>query len=212
MFPMIILEGACSMNNQNITKNIRQLKYNNNSMKNLYIIVFILPLFFFGQVDYVIAYSPNGELKSEGNINKISGEKEGEWKFYYTNNQLKKTENYIEGELNGQYKSYYQNGKLKNEGNYKDNKKKGFWKFYYENGQVKTRENYKYGYLRGSQKSYYDNGELKSKGNIIGEGILDGIWEFYYYTGQLREQHVYTSQILVSKKCFNKIGVRIKCP
>ena len=56
----------------------------------------------------------------------------------------------------GLWKSYQENGQLKLEGNYKDDKKEGFWKWYYEKGTKERQKNYKDGELI-SEKCWDEN-------------------------------------------------------
>ena len=48
--------------------------------------------------------------------------KEGFFKNFHENGQLKKEGNFINGKKEGLYKTYYENGQLEFEGNYKEGK------------------------------------------------------------------------------------------
>ena len=63
------------------------------------------------------------KLKKEYFIN--AGKKEGIYKSYYKNGQLKYEVNYIDGKKNGIEKSYYIDGQLFKEVNYINDKKEG---------------------------------------------------------------------------------------
>ena len=48
----------------------------------------------------------------------------------------------------GFFKNYHENGQLKEEGNFINGKKDGLWKFYHENGQLKLEGNFNDGELK----------------------------------------------------------------
>jgi antitoxin component YwqK of YwqJK toxin-antitoxin module len=84
----------------------------------------------------------------------VNGKKEGVYKMYYENGQLKEMNNYIDGNII-EYKLYYNNGcKLS------DNTEDSF-------GQLYMVCNYVNGKLEGEFKSYYSDGQLKEIYNFI---------------------------------------------
>ena len=66
-----------------------------------------------------------------------------------------------ERQKNGVYRAYYPNGQLKIEGNYKDGKEDGFWTVWYENGKKKAEGNYKNGDQVGKWTIYNEDGSVK---------------------------------------------------
>ena len=106
----------------------------------------------------------------------------------------------------GYYKSWYENGQLKDDGQFQENKKTGEWKSYYENGQQSIMANYaedeKVGTWTGwypsgqklqeelflpeggKQTFWYQTGQKKLEGNLK-SGLKDGIWNFWTPDGTL---------------------------
>lgn len=59
------------------------------------------------------------------------GEKNGEYKEWYVNGQLKKDEKYKDGKMIGEYKHYFKNGQLEKEGIIDD-----YYKVYFHHGEL----------------------------------------------------------------------------
>ena len=73
-------------------------------------------------------YYPNGQLKSEVNIDKDSKQNRIS-KEYYESGKLKVELNWKDGEFDGIAKGYYENGNPKMESNWKDGKRDGTREF-----------------------------------------------------------------------------------
>ena len=73
---------------------------------------------------------------------------------------------YIRQLKNGFYKGYSEEGELKIEANYKNYDLYGVWKMYYDNGNLAWEVNYLDGYKNGDYKQFYENGQLKLEGTI----------------------------------------------
>ncbi len=83
----------------------------------------------------------------------------------------------------GPYKEYYKDGQLKKEGFYKNDKKIGVWKDYYENGQVEYVNNYSNAGKRlGTGESYSEKGILISETKQPQNGML--LVKKYYDSGK----------------------------
>ena len=122
-------------------------------MKKLYIITLIISICI--GCGLVKKSKENQNLKSEPKevINKYkNGKKDGKWKYYYENGQLKLEENYENGRREGSYKSYYKNGHLRWEKNLKNNVKNGVYREGYENGYLKNEIYYTNNLLDGKLK------------------------------------------------------------
>lgn len=105
------------------------------------------------------------------------GIKDGPYKSYHQNGNIKKVAFYKDGMLDGKAFEYsekdqtllteevYRDGEKTVEAPFnrktEDNKKTGVWRTYYDNGSVKTEANYKDGVLNGVYKEYKPNGELR---------------------------------------------------
>ena len=90
----------------------------------------------------------------------INGKKEGVWKGWRENGQLKYEECYKDGKEDGVCKCWHDNGKLSYEGCYKDGKKNGIMKWWYDNGQIKHKVCYKDGKMDGVHKGWFRCGQL----------------------------------------------------
>ena len=68
--------------------------------------------------------------------------KEGFFKKFHDNGQLKEEGNSINGKKEGLYKTYYENGQLKSEGNYKDDKLDGlhYYTWFIKTGRGRATE------------------------------------------------------------------------
>tara|TARA_B100001250_G_scaffold114092_1_gene96567 strand:+ start:22473 stop:22892 length:420 start_codon:yes stop_codon:yes gene_type:complete len=130
--------------------------------KILFILLFSVPFFGFGQSEEKIQYWDNGQALSQTH--------------------------YLDGKRDGSCRSWYKNGQLMSEGFYKNGKMIGVWMSYYENGQIKSCGPYKYNestvYSRkdGEWKYYYDNGQLERE-SIIKDGVEE--LRFYDKDGDL---------------------------
>jgi len=67
----------------------------------------------------------------------FNDKKEGEYKHYWENGQLREICNYKDGKKEGTYKEYYENGQLREIYNYKDEKKEGKCIKYYNDGYTR---------------------------------------------------------------------------
>lgn len=93
----------------------------------------------------------------------IKGEKEGTWKTYYENGNLKSVSKYDNGVLIGKFKSYYMNKELESEGEYKNGKKEGEWTYYYQNGEKESSGKYENNKKIKKWKYFNTNGQLKEE-------------------------------------------------
>lgn len=71
--------------------------------------------------------------------------RDGDFYFYYPNEQLQYKTAFVEGKAQGQFYGYFQDGTLSSEGNFTNNQKDGMFKFYYKSGTVAWYEQYNKG-------------------------------------------------------------------
>lgn len=146
-------------------------------------------------------------------INRIdrAGMKQGKWKYFYENGNMK-----LEGEYNndlkhGYFKQYAEDGNLIITEKYIDGilqedvaelAKLDIKTEYYPDGKVKIVASYNNDIPEGVRREYSEEGEIIKgyvfkKGKVIGEGITneegkrDGPWKEYYFTGALRSEGTY---------------------
>ncbi len=140
------------------------------------------------------------------NRNNADGEKEGVWKEFYENGNLKEEKNYIDGKLNGYYKIYNEEGKLLNALKYKDGKVDleskdnelsiEIKEEYDNDGNLIYQGSYNKNIPIGIHQYFNKDGNvIKSKtyniyGKVIAEGIVllngkeDGDWIYYHKNGK----------------------------
>ena len=114
--------------------------------------------------------------------------KEGIWKEYYPNNNLKNKITFENNRPNGYAIMYHDNGKISEEGLWKNNRWVGNYKLYYDNGQVA--QEFKFntsGKREGPQKYFYENGEVMIEGDWK-EGKEGGVIKEYYENGDLKAE------------------------
>ena len=111
-------------------------------MKKLLLILFIIPIISFGQIETKIEYWDNGKALSQ--IHYLDGKRDGSCRYYYENGALMNEGFYKNGKMTGIWISYHKNGQIKSHGPYKYtesgaySRKTGVWKYYYDNGQLET--------------------------------------------------------------------------
>ncbi len=143
----------------------------------------------------------NDTLIAEGNQND-KGQKEGLWKYYYSNGNISSTGNYVNGKKHGLWKYYFEEGPLEQEGYWKMDVLDGEWHWYFMDGKDRCIMNFKNGKEDGSYieydqytyvvsegeykegykvgKWYYSGGDVVEVGKYR-DGLKDGDWESYYY-------------------------------
>jgi uncharacterized protein len=135
-------------------------------------------------------YSPEGKIVAgflfhkgiivgEG-ITDEEGIRDGLWKEYYINGQLKSIGLYDAGKRIDDWKFYYANGQLEQTGYYsKEGKPNGSWTWYYMTGDLSREESYSNGLRDGYSREYDQQGNIISEGEYI-EGMEEGLWKYSY--------------------------------
>jgi len=139
-----------------------------------------------------------------------SGLKQGTWKDYYENDQIRYEAHYKDGRLNGFYRTYKQDGKLISSEFYEDGQrieqipgdeiKVEIVKKYDKEGNVISSG----GYLKNIpvgvhqeidqkankivQKEFDNSGQILSSGQITKEGDKEEFWQFFYPGGQVHSE------------------------
>lgn len=176
-----------------------------------------------------------GQYSSKGSL--MNGKKDGEWKYWYKNGQVKEEVIYKNGQWDGQSKTWYKNGQKKSEIFYKNNLLSGPLTLWYENGQRRITADFNE--LRaGLVTAWYENGKMKTRGFLdfdkkppIKEGLYNtwfengnkqsqGLyrsnnkefnWIYYYPNGQKRREGDYASDKKIGKwEQWNKEGNNLK--
>ena len=127
----------------------------------------------------------NGRLLGEGVIDE-SGKKQGPWKEYYSDGELRAEGEYKDGARFNKWKFYHLNGKLEQTGKYvSEGRPHGLWVWYYPNGEVLREENFRKGNEDGDIVEYDTAGNEVLRGQYL-DGLEDGEW--FLQIGEYREE------------------------
>ncbi|WP_259065327.1 tetratricopeptide repeat protein [Mucilaginibacter sp. X4EP1] len=132
---------------------------------------------------------PAGNIKGLGKYN-ATGEREGDWIFYYRSGGVQAKEHYENGKRQGAQQYYYENGNVSSAENYVADKLDGQAITYYYSGSRRGLLNYKLDKKNGEQRSYYSNGNLELIDNYA-DGVITGEYKEFYKSGQLRQLQPY---------------------
>ncbi len=137
----------------------------------------------------IAAYTfSNGKIISEGIIDD-EGVKDGTWKEFYNDGQLRSEGLYSLGKRIGRWRFYHQNGSIEQEGNYNNQgNTDGAWKWYYDTGIVLREESFRNGLSDGLTSEFDESGKLIIQGEYI-DGQEEGFWKYEY--GDVREEGTY---------------------
>jgi len=143
-------------------------------MKYIHIILFILPLFIYGQNRLL-----SEELIVKNDLAYYQGNLYSGTVFdLYKNGKLKYEINYKKGILHGSYLSYFNNGKTQESSFYLDGVIHGYQKTYYSDGNKKTVFKWNMGVLNGVYNTYHPGG-LKNVVCSFKNGKQHGDYEQY---------------------------------
>ncbi|MBW6491448.1 MAG: toxin-antitoxin system YwqK family antitoxin [Lentimicrobium sp.] len=140
-----------------------------------------------GEVISAYTYK-NGKLIGEGIVDD-EGMREGAWKEFYEDGQLRSEGVYRNGNRIGKWRFYHPDGALEQEGNYNNQgNTNGLWKWYYSNGLVLREENFLNGNSEGIFTEFDENGDIIIQGEYV-EGLEEGFWKYQH--GDHREEGTY---------------------
>ncbi|MFC2111406.1 toxin-antitoxin system YwqK family antitoxin [Bacteroidota bacterium] len=173
-----------------------------------------------GIIITVIEYK-RGFIVDQEFINRTNkdGSKQGKWKYFYPNGNLKIEGWYSNGMKNGYFKEYDKTEKLIEIKKYVNDelqidveelKEYEIRKDYYPDGKIKIVGSYINGIAEGIRKEYSKEGKIEkayilNKGRIVGEGLIDeygkkqGYWKEYYQSGQLQGDGFYKDNIKIKE-------------
>ncbi|MGM0665726.1 MAG: toxin-antitoxin system YwqK family antitoxin [Bacteroidota bacterium] len=157
----------------------------------------------------------NDFLTSRERINRLdeNGDKQGAWKEFYDNGNIKKEMTFRNGLLHGYYKEYnergiltatmlYDNGKIV-EGNVEDSPEVDIRNSYDKDGNLIFSGPFRMGVPVGIHREYNSDGSVKSaeiyndQGIKVSEGIVTedgrrhGKWKNFYENGEVKEEGEY---------------------
>lgn len=117
------------------------------------------------------------QLLSEGIISS-SGRRNGFWKLYYSNGELKAQGNYKNDKKIGSWKYYYGDSTLQHVANYSSaGKPTDQWIWFFESGDTLAILNYSDGNLEGNYFQFDENGKKIVVGRY-GDDMKQGTWKY----------------------------------
>lgn len=158
-----------------------------------------------GMVKASVIYNDQGVKVSEGIVTE-DGRRNGEWKNFFENGNVKEDGVYDNNRRTSTWKFYNIEGKIIQTGQYRNGRPEGLWKWYYHEGSVLREEEYFQGRRDGNFVEYSKYGEVISEGQFLdGEkngnwkitigdhreegnyiiGLRDGMWKYYDNEGNL---------------------------
>jgi antitoxin component YwqK of YwqJK toxin-antitoxin module len=184
-----------------------------NTMRNLYILSFLVLLIFnpisilaqsdtvFNQTDaknlkqgYWKKSYPNGKLMYKGFFK--DNKPVGEMRRYFESGALKALLNYNSKGEYARARLFYENGQVAAEGNYFNSTKDSTWVYYsFYDRTVTSRESYLRGARHGMMINYYNNGDVSEKIEWK-NNQKSGIWEQYFKGNILRLKAFYINNKL----------------
>jgi len=125
-----------------------------------------------------------GILAAEG-VTDPSGKKQGDWKTYYSNGQVKSEGRYVDNLKDGIWKYYHQNGVIEQTGRYIRGLQEGEWRWYYDSEALRLSVYYYKGERDGESVEYDFDGNVIASGSYL-EDMREGAWVFDY--GDYRQE------------------------
>lgn len=134
-----------------------------------------------------IYYFNSGQKEQEGFYDN-SGLFTGEWRWYYENGNLLRTEEFLRGEEDGMLTEYDINSQIITEGEYLEGEKEGEW--YYSLNDHSENGKYLYGERNGYWEFKHPNGKTAFEGVFEG-GRPQGKHKYYNQSGVLIREEEY---------------------
>ena len=153
----------------------------------------------------------------------IDDKKQGEWKTYYLNGNLKTIETFKNDTLNGPSFSYNPDGTIRIRSTYRNGiqvdslimyhsngtpnsaewfdengKSQGVFKMFHSNGNLSQIGKNKDGNLDDTCKTFYENGAIKTV-EFYKNKMKNGTWRYYNENGRLTKTEVYKNDSLLKK-------------
>lgn len=141
----------------------------------------------------------------------INGEKEGLWREYYQNGNLRAEYHYQNGKKNGYGRQYWDGGVLLQEAIYENDLETGLVTWYNEQGQIIGEGEMQLGKREGPWKICdAKKGDYCIKAHYKA-GKKDGTWELYHENGALWKSQEWRADKLETETCWDAEGNPIIC-
>ena len=133
---------------------------------------------------YWKVYDVNGNIKFEGAFK--NDLPTGTFKYYYEDGKIKAVSEMYENGKRSRTKVFHNNGRLMAEGNYLDRKKDSVWTYYSDyDGILMSREPYSDGELNGVVINYFPGGRIAEE-LPYRNGLKNGVWKRYFTDGKIK--------------------------
>lgn len=106
-----------------------------------------------------------------------AGKKQGPWKLFDREGNLKAEGLYKDDLKIGLWRYYFVNGSLEQQGKYLAGRPDGVWEWYFPSGQTLREEEYVNGLEDGMSTEYNDTGAVVAEGPYI-DGLKEGKWTY----------------------------------
>jgi antitoxin component YwqK of YwqJK toxin-antitoxin module len=134
-------------------------------------------------------YDANGELKYRGNY--VDGKPVGEFVYYYPDGLKKAIVNNLDSGKISYIRMFHKDGKLMAEGKYIDKLKDSTWLYYSgEDGTLTLEEQYDLGVKQGNWKTYYPSGQVMEVVHYK-DDQKEGPWIQYFSDGSMKAEGTY---------------------
>lgn len=140
------------------------------------------------------AFDVNGNLKFEGHF--VDGLPVGTFTYYYPDGKIRAISEMIDGGKRSHTRIFHNNTRLMAEGNYLEEKKDSTWNYYSDfDGVLLSTENYANGVLEGTVITYYPSGSVAEE-IPYKNGLKEGVWKQYFTDGKLKLKATYVNDLL----------------
>jgi antitoxin component YwqK of YwqJK toxin-antitoxin module len=130
-------------------------------------------------------FDDTGELSATGAY--YDKKKDGEWKYFGSQEKLVMQEMYNKGLKNGIAIKYYPSGKIVEELEWKNGKMNGKWNRYYEDGTIRIKSMHNNDMRTGDFIVYYPDKKIELKGAYKND-LKEGKWIFYSPKGVVEKE------------------------
>ncbi len=113
----------------------------------------------------IVIYSQEGHKKIEYSL--LGDVRDGTYREWYDNDQLKTEYHYVKGHFDGEQTEYYPNLKKKMHSFFKDQKREGVHEEWHENGALAAQIHYTDGEKNGSALRFFENGAPHFEENYV---------------------------------------------
>jgi antitoxin component YwqK of YwqJK toxin-antitoxin module len=139
-------------------------------------------------------YDDDGNLKFTGAY--YNGKPISDFKFFYPGGKIKAVIIHIDSGRVSYAKNYYENGNMMATGKYIGQKKDSTWTFYSEeDGKLSVEENYTEGLKNGLSRTYYPEGQVAEQFIYVNDK-KDGEWLQYFTDGKVKLKATYKNDLI----------------